>query len=214
MIASCVVHSRNRPSRVCGKRSNVRHSTSCRTPPTLIDTRRFVCFACAIMKGSGCIDDNDLLKINRIATMSISNRPNLNESSGKPSVCWSFCCMRNFTWNVLFVMVLDCKLDSNVVVHIVLLFRCQQRNRRWPRQNCCCYCWPHRHSHHRLLILIAYQFDGHEWDERRELSNWNKFNSLRMHVTTSMARKWTCRFRPSSASSSSPYNDGCCQRAR
>lgn len=63
MIASCVVHSRNRPSRVCGKRSSVRHRTSCRTPPTLIDTRRLVCFVCAIKKGSGCIDDSDLLEI-------------------------------------------------------------------------------------------------------------------------------------------------------
>uniref|UniRef100_A0A1A9ZUA8 Uncharacterized protein n=1 Tax=Glossina pallidipes TaxID=7398 RepID=A0A1A9ZUA8_GLOPL len=38
-MASCVVQSRKRPNRVCGNRSNVRHSTSCLTPPTLIETR-------------------------------------------------------------------------------------------------------------------------------------------------------------------------------
>lgn len=141
MIASCVVHSRNRPSRVCGKRSNVRHSTSCRTPPTLMETRRFVCFVCDIKKGSGCIDDNDLLQrlMNKYKIrkcMFHENDP-LNAISALGD---SYLTVTLITWNVLFVIVL-------VAVHIVLLFRCRLHCRCQLLRNCY---WLHCHSHHRL----------------------------------------------------------------
>lgn len=60
-MASCVLQSRNRPSRVCGSRSNVRHSISCLTPPTFMHTLRLRALDRMIMNGSGGSEDSDRL---------------------------------------------------------------------------------------------------------------------------------------------------------
>ena len=55
-MASWLLQSLSRPRRVCGNRSSVRHSTSWRTPPTLMQTRRFRARLRMIMNGSGGSD--------------------------------------------------------------------------------------------------------------------------------------------------------------
>lgn len=60
-MASWVLQSLSRPSRVCGSRSSVRHRISCLTPPTLMHTRRLSALDRMIMNGSGGSDDRDRL---------------------------------------------------------------------------------------------------------------------------------------------------------